>query len=155
MRKFWVQESRRKLTDIEFETITEKCRANFIGNQQTDVITLKKYVANVTGARGVQWLNGVPSDDYMKGLINRLKSCGIQFVLTTLWVVQRLRLELQQIHLSTSLPSLKHVKFTMISFLRSKAEVSIIQHAGLCSTRSVTPVSERHAEFHLGLVRNL
>ena len=69
-----------KLTDIEFESIAEKCRANFIGNQQTDVTTLKKYVADVTGARGVQWLNGVPSDKYMLGLINRLKSRGIQFV---------------------------------------------------------------------------
>ena len=54
-----------KLTDIEFESIAEKCRANFIGNQQTDVTTLKKYVADETGARGVQWLNGVPRE-YMK-----------------------------------------------------------------------------------------
>ena len=56
-----------KLTDLEFETIAEKYRSNFIGNQQTTVATVKKYVADVTAARGVTWLNCLPSDDYTKG----------------------------------------------------------------------------------------
>ena len=69
-----------KLTELEFETIAEKCRANFIGNQQTSVATLKQYVAEVTAARGVTWLNCLPSDRYTKDLIDRLKHRGIQFV---------------------------------------------------------------------------
>jgi hypothetical protein len=35
---------------MEFETIAEKFRASFIGNQQTTVATLNKYVAEVTAA---------------------------------------------------------------------------------------------------------
>jgi hypothetical protein len=65
---------------LEFETIAEKYRSNFIGNQQTTVATLKKYVADVTAARGVTWLNCLPSDHYTKDLIDRLKHRGIQFV---------------------------------------------------------------------------
>ena len=52
-----------KLTEMEFETIAEKCRANYIGNQQTTVATLKQYVAEVTAARGVTWLHGLPGHD--------------------------------------------------------------------------------------------
>ena len=37
-----------KLTDLELESIAEKCRAKFQGNEQTTMITLKKYVADVT-----------------------------------------------------------------------------------------------------------
>jgi hypothetical protein len=54
--------------------------SEFHGNQQTTVATLKQYVAEVTAARGVTWLNCLPSDDYTKGLIHRLKDRGIQFV---------------------------------------------------------------------------
>jgi transposase len=63
-----------KLTEMEFETIAEKCRADYIGNQQTTVATMKQYVAEVTAAvesRG---------HDYTKALIHRLKDRGIQFV---------------------------------------------------------------------------
>jgi hypothetical protein len=43
-----------QLTESEFETMAEKFRANFIGNQQTSVATLKQYVAEVNAARGVR-----------------------------------------------------------------------------------------------------
>jgi hypothetical protein len=46
--------------------------------KSTDMITLKKYVADVTEARGAQWLNGVLSDEYMKSLITvSVLDCGI------------------------------------------------------------------------------
>ena len=57
-----------KLTDVEFWSIMEKCRTNFISNQQTNVITLKK-----SDALGAQRLNGSAEGEHMKGLINRLK----------------------------------------------------------------------------------
>jgi hypothetical protein len=44
------------------------------------VITLKKYVADVTDALGAEWLNGSAEGEHMKGLINRLKDRGIRFV---------------------------------------------------------------------------
>jgi transposase len=69
-----------KLTELEFETNAENCRANFIVNQQTTVVTLKQYVAEVTAARGVTWLNCLPGDRYTKDLIHCLKHRGIQFV---------------------------------------------------------------------------
>ena len=68
-----------KLTDVEFWSIMEKCRTNFISNQQTNVITLKKYVADVTDALGAQWLNGSAEGEHMKGLINRLKDVESDF----------------------------------------------------------------------------
>ena len=48
--------AKRKLTDLEFESIAEKCRENYIVNQQTTLLMLKQYVAEVTAARGVKWL---------------------------------------------------------------------------------------------------
>ncbi len=41
---------------------------------------MKQYVAEVTAAHGVTWLNCLPSDHYTKDLIHRLKHRGIQFV---------------------------------------------------------------------------
>ena len=59
--------AKRKLTEMEFETIAEKGRANYISNQQTTVATLKQYVAKVIAARGITWLNCLPPDDNTKG----------------------------------------------------------------------------------------